>query len=227
MKQFELTPLDVAAFSVDSISEDTLHRDVAAARANKRRMKTQDRRTKSELQLAKVLPVEIEIDDSWHVITQGDIDSLSFLSHIVNHEPLDYVLFSTWCMAIEDVNQFEDWIDNGRIGRLDCYVGEIFPGQYSDAYKQLCIVAKKAGGRVAVFRNHAKVFAGINSRFAFVIESSANINTNPRCEQTAIHASSDLFYFFKQFFDGVISFTRDFDTWKLYETRTTTETNGA
>lgn len=189
---------------------------VRHAQAMKSKSRIRTRRAKSEAALAEVLPPVIEVGDSWHVISQGDIDSLSFLAHIVEYEPLDYLLLSTWCMAGEDVSRLERWIAEGRIGRLDCYVGEIFPNQYTDVHIMLCAAAKKTGGRVCVFRNHSKVYARANSRLQFAIESSANINTNPRCEQTAIHADAALFEFYKEFFDGIHSFTRDFDNWTPY-----------
>lgn len=150
------------------------------------------------------------------MISQGDIDSLTYLAHIIGHDQLDYLLLSTWCMAGEDVARLGQWINEGKIGRLDCYVGEIFPNQYVDAYAMLCATARKTGGRVCVFRNHAKIFVGGNSRIQFAIESSANINTNPRCEQTAVHIDTGLFGFYKNFYDGVKSFTRDFDNWIPY-----------
>lgn len=58
-------------------------------------------------------------------------------------------------------------------------------------------------GRVVSFKNHSKIFAGVGEKFAFVIESSANINTNPRTEQGVITISRDLFEFYKQYFDGI------------------------
>jgi len=193
-----------------------LKEQVRLAQATKTKSRIRARRAKSEANLAELMPPNFEPGESWHVISQGDIDSMSYLAHIVEYEPLDYLLLSTWCMAGEDVARLGKWIDEGRISRLDCYVGEIFPNQYTDVHAMLCATARKVGGRVAVFRNHAKIFAGANSRIQFAIESSANINTNPRCEQTAVHASADLFAFYKEFFDGVHSFTRDFDDWTPY-----------
>lgn len=38
-----------------------------------------------------------------------------------------------------------------------------------------------------------------------VIESSVNVNTNPRMEQTAIHNDKELHDFYSEFFDGVKS----------------------
>ena len=122
-------------------------------------------------------------------------------------------LLSTWCMAMADVEQMAAWIKDGQIGRLDAYVGEIFPNQYVDEFVALCDAVRQTGGRVAVFRNHSKIFAGTGPDGAFAIESSANINTNPRAEQTAIHMSQDLFDHYKAFFDGITPFNKDFPDW--------------
>lgn len=208
-------------FSLTSDGDDEIKQSVREALAIRQRHRITARRASSESVLSRVLPPMMEPGDSWHVVSQGNIVSLSYLAHIVEAEPLDYVLFSTWCMIGEDVERFSRWIDEGKIGRLDCYVGEIFPSQYADAHEMLCTVASRTGGRVCVFRNHSKIYAGQNSRFSFAIESSANINTNPRAEQTAIHASSELFSFYKEYFDAIKSYQRNFDDWRPHEIRTT------
>lgn len=206
-------------FSFELSGEESLKDSVQKARALKARHRLTMRRCFSEQKLADLLPEQIAPGDSWHVISGGDIDSLSYIAHIIEREPLDYLLFSSWCMAGEDVARFGKLVDEGKIGRLDAYVGEIFPSQYADAFEMLSAVVRRASGRVCVFRNHAKIYAGSNSRFSFAIESSANINTNPRTEQTAIHASSELFTFYKEYFDAIKSFQRDFDNWTPYENR--------
>lgn len=53
--------------------------------------------------------------------------------------------------------------------------------------------------------------------FAFAIESSANINTNPRTENTTITTGNDIFEFYKDFFDGIKSFRRDYDNWQKWQ----------
>ena len=158
----------------------------------------------------------IQQETSYHVISGGDVDALSYLMHVVKYYPLDYCIFSTWCMAMPDVLQIESWLDSGRIGRVDAYVGEIFQNSYTDCWVKLCEVLRRHGGRVCVFRNHSKVFAGIGDGFGFSIESSANINTNPRTENTVLTTSTELFWFYKEFFDGIKSFDRSFDTWQKW-----------
>ena len=175
------------------------------------------RRAFSETKLLEVLEHDLSPDCTYHVLSGGDIDSLSFLKHIVRQQALDYCLFSTWCMADDDVLQFREWVESGKIGRLDAYVGEIFPGSYKKEWEGLKKVVLLCGGRVAIFRNHAKIYAGIGPKFAFGIESSANINTNPRAENTVITIGLDIFDFYKSYFDGIKSYRRDFDLWKKWE----------
>jgi len=137
----------------------------------------------SETQLLDVLGFDFKDGESYHCITAGDVDSLSYLKCVLRQQNLDYCLFSTWCMASDDILQFEEWLESGKIKKLDAYVGEIFPNSYTMEYRKLKqIFEKYQCGRIVVFKNHSKVYAGIGSKFAFGIETSANINTNPRTE---------------------------------------------
>lgn len=209
--------VDPGSLFADKGEIEAAQKQKIAARAQKTRARIQARRASSQAVLAELLPPVMSEGDSWHVISGGDVDSLSYLAHILEHDRLDYVLMSTWCMASADVCMIEDWLVSGKIGRLDAYVGEIFPAQYTDVHADLCRVARAHAGRVAIFRNHCKVFAGCNSDRAYVIESSANVNTNPRTEQTTLTVDRALFEFYKDFFDGIKSFTRDFDEWAPWQ----------
>lgn len=175
------------------------------------------RRAFSESKLIDILDTDMQPGTSYHCISGGDIDSLSYLKHIIRQQNLKYVLFSTWCMADDDVLQFSEWLNDGKISRLDAYCGEIFPGSYSSQHASLVDVVGKCNGRVCIFRNHSKIYAGIGDKFAFAIESSANINTNPRTENTTITIGEDVFRFYKEFFDGIKSFRRDFDNWTPWQ----------
>lgn len=172
----------------------------------KRRTNSIYRRAYGETQLLDITGFNFQDGDSYHVITGGDIDALSYLKVILRQQDLDYLLFSTWCMASEDVYQFQDWLDSGKIKKVDAYVGEIFPGTYKLEYALLKQVIEKHGGRVAVFKNHSKIFAGYGDKFHFGIETSANINTNPRTENGCITIDKEIYEFYKEYFDGIVSF---------------------
>jgi hypothetical protein len=176
-----------------------------------RETKTIYRRAFSETQLLDCLGINpLKEGYSYHFITAGDVDSLSFLKIILRNQSLEYCLVSTWCMAADDILQFDEWLTDGKIKKLDFYVGEIFPGTYKFEYKKLKEVFEKHQcGRIAVFRNHSKIYAGYGDKFYFGIETSANINTNPRTENACITIDKAIFEFYKEYFDGIISFDKE------------------
>src|SRR5574337_1314219 len=207
----DFADFDPTAFHAAEARSAHRQRQAVAHRTRSRR---QARRAASEARLAEILPAVIEDGDAWHVLSQGDIDALSYLAHLLKATPMDYVALSTWCMAMADVEQLRTWLAEGPIGRLDAYVGEIFPSQYPAEDEALRAAVRLSAGRVAVYRNHAKLFLCRAGQRAWVIESSANINTNPRAENTVITADTGLFLHHKAHLDGIRSFNRDFDAWQ-------------
>lgn len=168
------------------------------------------RRATSEIALLDALPRDFEDGCAYHVITQGDVDALSYLKVIMRAQPLDYLLFSTWCMADDDCDWIAEQLNSGNIRKADAYLGEIFPKSYSGPYQNLQKTwAKHRCGKICVFRNHSKIFAGKGEKFSFVVEMSCNINTNPRTEQGVITIDEGLFQFYKEWFDKVNSFTKN------------------
>ncbi len=165
------------------------------------------RRAFSETQLLDVVDFKYKPGWSYHFITGGDVDSLSYLKTVLRQQNLEYVLLSTWCMAGEDILQLDEWITAGKIKKMDAYLGEIFPSTYRIEWEMMNELYKKHQcGRTAIFRNHSKMYAGYGDKFPFVIETSANINTNPRTENACITIDQGFYEFCKAYFDGIISF---------------------
>lgn len=181
------------------------------ARAARRHSRHQLRRAKAEADLAELLPPKFPAGESWHVISHGNIDALSYLRHAlagVTH--FDFVLLSTWCIASEDMIELQAWLDAGRIDRLTLAVGEIFPSQYGDEHALALRLVESYGARLIVARNHSKVIlASLEADdYYLVMEGSANVNTNPRIEQTAIHCDRALLEFYRDFYHGLRSIDR-------------------
>lgn len=153
---------------------------------------------------------ELKEGHCYNFITAGDVDSLSYLKLILLHQDLKHCLCSTWCMAAEDILQLFTWHEKGKIEVLDIYVGEIFPNQYRIEWQMLMDYYREnpETGRLCVFRNHSKIYAGTGNRFAFGIQTSANINTNPRTENGCIIIDDGIYHFYKDYFDGINSFEK-------------------
>lgn len=176
-------------------------------RAFKTSTRIYTRRAKSEATLAEVLPEKLENGCAYHVISHGDIDALSYLAHIIKTQTLDYLMISTWVMAAGDVKIIERWVDEGRIKHLYFNFGEHMAAEYGDIFAAAASLATFTGGSAKIARNHSKVMIGCNQAtgFYFVSESSANVNTNPRIEQTVVTLNQDLFTFYRDFYDAIRS----------------------
>lgn len=172
------------------------------------------RRAFSEVRLLEALKhVPPVMGRTYNFITGGDVDSLSYLKYILNRHSLDYLLFASWVICAEDFLQLRQWYEAGRIKKLDCYLGEIFPNQYKVEFRMVRQFYEEYpdAGRIAIFNNHAKIWAGYNETddFWFSVQGSANATQNPRTEQACIQATRQSFEFYKSFFDGINSFLKD------------------
>lgn len=164
------------------------------------------RRAFSESSLLDAVGINFKDGESYHCITGGDVDGLSYLKAVLRQQNLEYCFFSTWCMASDDILQIGEWLEKGIIKKIDAYVGEIFPGSYTHEYNALKRIITPDIGKIVVFKNHSKIFAGYGDKFHFGIETSANINTNPRTENGCITIGKEIFDFYFQYFKGIKSF---------------------
>lgn len=167
----------------------------------------------SQSALDNALDWHFEKGTAYHVLSAGDVDSLTYLRHVVKQQRCDYVLLSTWCMAVADAKEMLDWVNRGFVGRFDFYVGEIFKNGYRGCRDVLDEICKLGNGRTARFRNHSKIMCIFGEKFDCVIESSANVDTNPRTEQTCITVDSGLAEFYKEYFDGINDFDGGYKDW--------------
>lgn len=185
--------------------------DQRQARAQRTASRVNLRRLKTEKHLAEILPARITAGDTWDVISHGDVDSLSYLRHALNGVThFDHVLISTWCIARADLEEIRAWLDAGRIDQFDLYAGEIFPNQYGDEYELMKSLQATYGCGFSVARNHSKVTlaANVADGYRLAMRSSANVNTNPRIEQTTITCDDSLHAFYLDFFNGIRSIDR-------------------
>ena len=202
---------DQAQLAACAVANARAREEQAHARAKRMRSRHELRRATAEASLASIQPARFTDGDSWHVLSHGDVDALSYVRHtLAGVDYIDHVALSTWCIAKNDLTELATWLDSGRIEQFDLYAGEIFPSQYGDEYEQMQGMVAAYGCRLVIAKNHSKVTLLRNAAMPYhvVIESSANVNTNPRIEQTAIHCSAELHAFYLEFFSGLKSIDR-------------------
>jgi hypothetical protein len=85
------------------------------ARAMRRQGRIHARRLLAEQHLAEILPATLDEGESLHVISHGDVDSLTYLRYVLTFGPADHVLLSTWCMARPDIEELREHLAASRI----------------------------------------------------------------------------------------------------------------
>lgn len=168
------------------------------------------RKASSEKALEAAMPWHFQEGDCYHCFSFGDVDSFTFFKMVLRQQPIKYAAISTWCMAGEDVTDLRRWHERGMVGRVDFFLGEIFKSGYPDVYRAVQEFIQECGGRMVIFRNHSKVMAIEGERFDCLIESSANINTNPRSENTVLTVDRELTGEYIQLFSEIVPFNKDF-----------------
>lgn len=215
----EFDDLDISLdFDLDDLSDDGKGKETAektggrvkgvvSHRGGKRHI---SRKAASEAALESSLNWHFRDGDCYHCFSFGDVDSMSYFKHVLKQQHVNYLALSTWCMAGEDVGDMLKWHRQGLLGRVDLFVGEIFRGSYPEVYDMAQELIRECGGRLVVFRNHAKVMAIKGERFDCLIESSANVNTNPRSENTVLTVDSALVDDYVRLFSEIVPFNKDF-----------------
>lgn len=167
------------------------------------------RKAASEAALEQAMDWHWREGDCYHCFSFGDVDSFTFFKMALRQQPIQYAALSTWCMAGEDVTDLRRWHAKGLVGRVDFFVGEIFKSGYPDVYAAVQEFIGECGGRLVTFRNHSKVMAIEGERFDCLIESSANINTNPRSENTVVTVDRELVADYIRLFSEIVPFNKD------------------
>ena len=167
------------------------------------------RKASSEHALEQALDWHFQEGDCYHCFSFGDVDSFSFFKHVLRQQRIKYAAISTWVIAGEDVKDLSEWYDRGMIGRVDFYIGEIFQNSYPYVFEMLKEFEAKCGGRFVIFRNHSKVTAILGERFDCLIESSENMNRNPRSENTVVTVDRSLVREYIKLFSEIVPYNRD------------------
>lgn len=132
--------------------------------------------------------------DCYHVISVANVDSFTWLRHMVDLQRIDYALVCTYALYADAV----DWMlakqQSGRIGRLDFYIGDNIEVVHPDAYVGIKRLLPACGGRLVVFKNHSKVIVLRGEKYNVLIESSANMNEKlvPHFENTCVTVDTEL-----------------------------------
>lgn len=168
------------------------------ARAESAKSRIETRAAESDVILEKLMPEKFEPGTSWHIMSGGDIDALTFLRMLVKRvKYFDELTIATWRFSMPAMQQLHHWLDQGVIDKLNIVVDQRFARLSIDIHSYLKTFLFDYGGTLTVTKNHSKITLAknIETNDHIVLESSANYNTNYRLEQTTIFNDQKLYQF--------------------------------
>ena len=187
--------------------EHTPHADLTTIEAPTvfvdRRKPTSGRQIRDARRIATAAEVLADFgkDSSIHALTKGQFSLLDVLSALVEKTGPAHLDISTWTAASTDVGVVCDWLQGGRIVSSRWLVDLTFQRRTPEVADQI----RKLFGRdaIRVAQNHAKLALLTNSEWSVVVQTSMNLNFNPRFESFTASHDPELCNFYRGIFDEV------------------------
>lgn len=139
-------------------------------------------------------------------MSRGDVDLSSYLKLILKQQNVPELIVSSWRADLSDFEMLKKWKQAGRIGKVDVFLGRLYAYGSERRYNITTfreMVKDFPDITVKVFRNHSKIIAGKGEKYNFVVQSSANMNTNVNAENCCIIIDKDCFDFYRKFFSDI------------------------
>ena len=141
-------------------------------------------------------------------MSRGDVDLASYLRMLLHAQNIPELIVSSWRADVSDIEMLRKWKQEGRIGKLDIYLGRLYAYGTERRYNITTfreIMQEFPDVTVKVFRNHSKLICGRGEKFNFVLQSSANLNTNVNAENACLIIDSSCWEFYSSFFSDIKS----------------------
>jgi len=140
-------------------------------------------------------------------ISDGGFSSISFIKYIAEHTIVKELWASTFRIGKKELWWIDTLHKHGRIGMCHFAVRSLMKNDskrvkqygYYDRFVDVC---NNNGWEYLTINNHSKILLFDTEDGKFVIETSSNLNENPKIEQFSFEKDEELFDFYCDVFKG-------------------------
>lgn len=145
-------------------------------------------------------------DEVYKIVTDGGFSSISFVKYIAEHCHVNDFYASSFRIGKKELRIINGLFQSGAIDMCHFAVGTLMANdseavkryRYYEDFKGLC---DANDWEYMVVNNHSKLLLFDTDCGKFVIETSSNLNENPKVEQFSFEKNAELFDFYKTVFD--------------------------
>ena len=135
----------------------------------------------------------------------GGVASLSFIRWIADREPIEELQASTLRIGPKQYRYLDALARSGRMKKARFVTStmqkELDTTRGPNYAREFRRIAERHGWEMCVANNHSKVILMKTASAWYVLETSSNLNENPKIEQYSFEDNRELYEFYSGFFD--------------------------
>lgn len=139
-------------------------------------------------------------------VSEGGFSSISFVKYIADRTVIRNLYASSFRIGRNELMIIDALHAAGRIHCCCFAVGTLMQNDskrmkkyhYYDDFVSVC---KKNGWKYATINNHSKILLFDTDSGKYILETSSNLNENPKIEQFSFEKDEELFGFYKSLFE--------------------------
>lgn len=137
------------------------------------------------------------------ISVSGGFSSISFIKYISEFESIHELYATTLRVGKKEVETIEN-LNIEKCFFIVCTIMQESTGkvlEYFNLFKDKCLKNK---WKFAVINNHSKIILIKTENNFYVLETSSNLNENPKIEQFSFENSKELFEWYRELITGII-----------------------
>ena len=142
-------------------------------------------------------------DECFKMVSKGDFSSASFIALVAHNTVINDLHVSTFRVGRKEMMLLHKLASEGRL--KDCTLvmfSQMLDGADDSTSRLIKNVCNKFGWHVMVKKNHSKIMLFDTDDGKYVLETSSNLNENPKVEFYSIEKDSDVYDFYlREIFD--------------------------
>lgn len=137
-------------------------------------------------------------DECLKFISSGGFSSICFTVFISEHAKIKNMHVSSFRVGKKEIQMLHALKKRGRLEYASFILCSFAKDESGGAFQILDKVCREHNWNVMPANNHSKVHLYDTSKGKFVLETSSNLNENPKMEQFSFERDADLYDFYKR-----------------------------
>lgn len=143
----------------------------------------------------------------------GGFSSIGLIKYIAELEPVKEMYVSTFRIGRKQFDVLTELKDKGKLGKCVFITSQtqqkvdgamFYNGTTYNYYEYICEKCRDYGWTIKTYDNHSKLILMRTEKNFYVVETSSNLNENPKMEQFNFENDESLYEWYKQLFIELI-----------------------